>query len=547
MKLIFSAFFLFSVPAIALDFVTPPVSDAGDAYGASMAMDGDILVIGAPGEDGDTGISDNSLTDSGAAYVFSRKRDIWVFQAYLKASDRDFDAGFGSSVAVSGSTVVVGSPRRGIPSGGFFPDPAGAAYVFEKVNGVWAEQAKLLGSNTGDSDNFGISVAIDADTVVIGARFEAGLGNSQTDSGAAYVFSRNGTAWTEEAYLKASGASSFDEFGTSVAVSGNTVAVGAPFQDTAGQEAGSVVIFKKEAGWQQAVALYAPDAGAGDFFGTAIALSGEMLLVGARGEDDIAQGSGAGYVFTSSSGTWQQETRLKGLLGSQNSGFGTSVALEGERAICGAPGESKSGVNSGAIWSFHRDSGGWGSGKRILGNFQSAGDGFGGTVAVSGLKIAAGARGGDGAGDTLPDAGTAFSFGVAPDSFSEWVVSQDLSGDDALDAAIPRNDGVPNLLAYSLGLPVGSGGSGRLPALVWNGSTFLRPSAHPADITYIWQESEDLSTWINLASLESGGSWTGDFSGNVFDGISIGGLTRATVAHSRPALKLFLRLKVMRD
>ncbi len=301
MRICILTFLALTLGANASQYLKPPVVDAGDEFGAAMAMDGNTLVVGAPKEDGGTGMSDNSLTDSGAAYVFILENGQWVFQAYLKASDRDFEAGFGGSVAISGDTIVVGSPQRGVPSGGFFPDPAGAAYVFTRQNGMWTQEQKLLGNNTGESDNFGTSVAIDANTIVIGARFEAGLKNDSIDSGAAYVFSRTGSTWTQSGYLKATNAGALDEFGSSVAVSGIRVAVGAPFEDDGGQEAGAVYIFENRSpGWNEQQVIRASDATAGDFFGTSLALSGSRLVIGARGEDDMGNGSGAAYVFTRS-------------------------------------------------------------------------------------------------------------------------------------------------------------------------------------------------------------------------------------------------------
>lgn len=531
----------------ANQYIKPPVIDAGDGFGTSMAMDGGTLVIGAPKEDGNSGPSDNFLEDSGAAYIYVRQNGQWVFEAYLKASDKDFQAGFGAAVAVSGDTVIVGSPQRGVPSGGFFPDPTGAAYVFTRVNGIWSQQAKLLGGNTGDSDNFGTSVAIDGNTIAIGARFEAGPANTMSDSGAAYVFSRSGTAWAQDAYLKASNAGALDEFGTAVAVSGNTIAVGAPFEDDGGQEAGAVYIFEKGTTWKQSAILRAADASGGDFFGTSLAIKGRTLLIGARGEDDMGNGSGAAYVFEKPGDTWRQEARLKAATPSATAEFGTSIAFSGERAVCGAPGEDRSGNNSGGVWHFHRSSDGWGSGSRIQATNEGAGDGFGGAVAISGLELAAGAKGEDGNAGEFSNSGAAYAFTLLPNSFSEWTVSQGLSGNAALETAIPGNDGVPNLLAYALGLPVGSGGSGRLPGYTPDGSSFLRPITPPADVTFIFQESDNLKIWRDLATRKQGGPWTGEFAANVSESLRENGLIRVMVIHSRKAPELFLRLKVMRN
>lgn len=537
-----------TLAANASQYLKAPVIDPDDGFGSAVSMDSDTLVIGAPKEDGDAGISDNSLTDSGAAYVFVKENGQWVFQAYLKASDRDFDAGFGSAVAISGDSIVIGSPQRGLPSGGFFPDPAGAAYVFVRTGGIWTQQQKLTGSNTGDSDNFGSAVAIDGNTIAIGAKFEAGAGNTLTDSGAAYVFSRSGTTWAQDAYLKASNAGALDEFGSSVAVSGDTIAVGAPFEDDNGQEAGAVYLFEKDSSsWLQTAKLGGGEIAAGDFFGTSVALDAGRLVIGARGDDNGANGSGAAYVFRKVAATWGNENRLKATIPAATAEFGTSVAIWGERIVCGAPGDDAAGNNAGAVFSFHRSTSGWGASTNHPATNPGAGDGYGGAVTISALEFAAAAKGEDGITDTTSNSGATCAFILAPNSFSEWTTANGISGDDALETAIPRNDGVPNLLAYALGLPIGSGGLGRLPKPTSDGSSFLRPETPPPGVTLIWQESDNLSDWDDLASYDSGGPWTGDFAENVSEGDPVGGFLEVNVTHSRSSPRLFLRLKVSRN
>jgi len=547
MKAIFPAFLLFASPANADQQLRAPVVDANDDFGSAMATDGDTLVIGAPKEDGGSASdqADNSLTDSGAAYVFVRVAGQWVFQGYLKAPNRDFEFYFGSSVAISGDTIIVGSPTYGNSAGSFFVDPSGAAYIFTRENGVWNQQQMLAGSNTGGSDNFGHSVAIDGDTVVVGARFEAGAGDALLDSGAAYVFSRSNGTWAENRYLKASNASALDEFGTSVAISGTIVAVGAPFEDDGGAEAGAVYVFEKGTqGWAEQQILRASDAATGDFFGTSLAM-GNGLVIGARGEDDIENGSGAAYVFQKNGGRWTQETRLKAATPSATAEFGKSVSSDGERIVCGAPGQDTAGNNAGGAWSFHRSTSGWGLASAISATNPGAGDGYGAAVSISGMQIFASSPGENGATDTSSNSGAAYAFMLSPNSFSEWISYQGYSGNAALETATPAGNGIPNLLAYSLKIPVGSGGGGRLPALAPNGSFFMRPISPPEDVRFIWQESDDLVHWDDLASRESGGVWTGDFAANVSEGIPLDGFIEVMVSYSRNSPKLFTRLKVV--
>jgi len=520
------------LPAGATQYIKPPVVTAGAEFGAAIAIDSDTMVIGSPKENDSTG----------AAYIYTKDNGQWIFQSRLEATDKESGFRFGSSVAISGDTIVIGSPAHGDSSGSFFVDPSGAAYVFVRVNGTWAQQQILIGNNTGDSDNFGTSVAIDVDTIAIGARFEAGPGNTMTDSGAAYVFSRSGTTWTQQAYLKATDTSPLDEFGTAVAVSGNTVAVGAPFGDITEHDEGAVHIFEKGSAWNQAGILLAMDLSAGDFFGTSLALSGQTLLIGARGQDSFAPGSGAAYIFEKSSGAWKQEARLKASPASPNAAFGTSVALSGERAVCGAPGESKNGNNSGSAWHFHRDSSGWGSRIRLLGDFDTAGDGFGGAVAVSGLEVGIGAKGEDAAGNSSPDSGAAFTFTLFPNSFSEWTAERKLTGSDALEDADPDHDGIPNLLTYALG----SGGT--IPVFNSGSLGFSRSTTIPVDAILHIEQSTDLITWDELARRGDPAPWTGDFAANVSE-IAQSGIITVTALPDDPQPAepaLFMRLKATR-
>jgi hypothetical protein len=212
---------------------------------------GDTVVVvarfegsSARGVNGDQ--SDNSAPLAGAAYVFVRSGITWTQQAYLKASNTHMDDVFGYAVAVSGDTVVVGASGEGSNATGVNGDQsnnstpgAGAAYVFVRNGTTWTQQAYLKASNTGAfgaDDNFGFSVAVSGDAVVVGAPYEDSnargvngnqSSNSALNSGAAYVFVRNGTTWTQQAYLKASNTGTDDHFGMSVAVSGDTAVVGA--------------------------------------------------------------------------------------------------------------------------------------------------------------------------------------------------------------------------------------------------------------------------------------------------------------------------------
>jgi hypothetical protein len=363
-------------------------SDDGDQFGASVAISGDTIVVGAIGEDSSIrgGGEDNSARDAGAVYVFTRSGGVWNQQALLKASfifgstayygDSSYVRGneFGYSVAISGDTLVVGSPNadssddRGVILEVITAHMAGAVFVFTRSDGVWSQQASLKASNAEEDDGFGTSVAISNDTVVVGAPYEdsnASGGeddNSSKSRGAAYVFTRSEGTWSQQAYLKAgniegqallgaSGDYSIAsirlpygyEFGTSVAVSDDTLVVGA------NQE---VYVFTRNSdSWSQQASLKASIAEEYDGFGTSVTLSGDTLVVGAPYRDGSATGgeddnsvlnSGTAYVFTRSGGVWSQQANLNTSNAEGGDEFGTSVAISGDTLVVGAPGEDSS-------------------------------------------------------------------------------------------------------------------------------------------------------------------------------------------------------------
>jgi hypothetical protein len=344
-----------------------------DAFGASVAISDDTLVVGAPGESSSVngGEADNSANVAGAAYVFTHSGGVWSKQAYLKASNAEEYDYFGGSVAISGDTLVVGATGEDIMGSGEEANPvsySGAAYVFTRSDGVWSQQAYLKASNAGANDFFGSSVAISGDTLVVGAVEESSSvsggeeDESVTDAGAAYVFTRSDGVWSQQAYLKASNAGELDHFGGSVAISGDTLVVGAAGEASSvsgGEEdnslprAGAAYIFTRSDGvWSQQAYLKASNAEEFDFFGRSVAISGDTLVVGATGEasgmrsgeeDNSAYEAGAAYVFTRSNGVWSQRAYLKASNAEELDHFGGSVAISGDNTlVVGATGEDSS-------------------------------------------------------------------------------------------------------------------------------------------------------------------------------------------------------------
>ncbi|MBI5765508.1 MAG: FG-GAP repeat protein [Planctomycetes bacterium] len=422
-----------------------------DVFGNAVAISGDTLVVGAYQEDSNaTGVNgnqaDNSLSGSGAAYVFVRNGGVWSQQAYLKASNPDVSDNFGWSVAVSGDTVVVGALREASNATGVNGDQfdnsassAGAVYVFVRNGTTWSQQAYLKASNTGANDAFGRSVAISGDTVAVGAANEdsGAMGingnqsdNSASDSGAAYIFVRNGTAWTQQAYVKASNTDSFDWFGYSVALDGDTLVLGAPQEASIsvgvnGNQtnnnlfgAGAAyVLVRSGTTWSHHSYLKASNPGPNDYFGFAVALSADTIVVGANQEDSSATGvngnqadnsgidSGAAYVFFRNGAAWSQQAYLKASNTGSFDEFGRVVGVSGDTIVIGAYAEDSNSTgidgnqadnslfNSGAAYAFLRNGGLWSQQAYLKASNTGTSDSFGVSVAVSGDTVLIGAHG----------------------------------------------------------------------------------------------------------------------------------------------------------
>ena len=446
-------------------YVKASNSDPFDQFGWSVAVSGDTMVIGAIGEDSlAAGVNGDQTSNSGdipgAAYVFVRQDGNWVQQAYLKASNPGNVDNFGYSVAISGNRIVVGAPNEKSNATGVNGDQsnnsllyAGAAYIFVRQESGWVQEAYLKASNTDAEDQFGRSVAISGDTVVIGAHVESsdgsGVNGSQGNNalyyatGAAYVFVRDPEQgnWSQQAYLKAANNDGCcigerrDIFGHSVAISGDTIVVGAAWEDSSAtgvngdpnnnntEDSGAAYVFVRNGTtWTQQAYLKASNTGFGDGFGWAVAVSGDTIAVGApferggatgvNGEDnDNVYGAGAAYIFVRQGTAWSQQAYLKSSkhfsLG-PGSGvfdlFGYEIDLSGDTVVVSNQGETSDaiGINgemnngraiaSGAAYVFARRGTNWTTQAFLKASNTHAGDEFGRAVAVSGHTVVIGSH-----------------------------------------------------------------------------------------------------------------------------------------------------------
>ncbi|WP_282421188.1 MYXO-CTERM sorting domain-containing protein [Polyangium sp. 15x6] len=364
-------------PLVAVQQAQLLASDGAalDYFGYSVALSGDMALVGAYGHDESGGAS-------GAAYVFVRSSGAWTQQAKLLANDGAAGDSFGYSVALSGDTAIVGA-RDDDDKG----DHAGAAYVFVQSGGVWTQQAKLLANDGETGDGFGYSVSLSGDTALVGAIFG---GESGVDSGSAYVFVRSSGVWTQQAEFVANDGAADDLFGWATTLSGDMALVGAVWDDDKGSDSGSAYVFVRSSGaWTQQAKLLANDGATGDSFGVSIALSEDTALVGAYHDDAEDPNSGSAYVFVRSGGDWTQQAKLVANDGAASDLFGWSVALSGDTALVGAQGDD---MNSGSAHVFVRSGGDWTQQPKLFGsNDPSSGIRFGSSIALSGDTVLVGA------------------------------------------------------------------------------------------------------------------------------------------------------------
>lgn len=336
----------------------------------------------------------------------------------LSARDGTVNSFFGSSVAISGDTAIIGA--YGANVGG---NPLGAAYVFVRTGGAWIEQQKLVAADGASGDFFGISVAINGETAIVGARFDdLGAG---TDQGSAYVFVRSGSTWTQQQKLTAANAVNNDRLGWSVAVNGETAVVGAIGTNSA---RGSAYVFVRNGTvWAQQQQLTATAGSVNDFFGLSSAISGETIIVGAPNAAGVSSLQGAAYVFVRNGSVWTQQQKLAAADGASADGFGTSVGISGETAIVGAPRDDIGArTDQGSAYTFVRNGTTWSQQQKLTAADGAGSDLFGQSVAISGETVIVGANFAD---VTATNQGAAYTF---VRSGTTWTQLQKLLAPDAV-------------------------------------------------------------------------------------------------------------------
>jgi len=382
-------------------------SGVNDTFGSYVALDNDTLAVTARQEDsnqttitnGTSSSSNNSNGNSGAVYIYKRTGTSWTQEAYLKASNNDENDYFGHSTALDDDTLAVGAftedsnqttiTNDNSSSSDNSRSDSGAVYVYKRTGTSWAQEAYIKSSNNdnganGYSDSFGFRIALDNETLAVGAYGEdsnqttitngtsASSDNSEQDSGAVYVYKRTGSSWAQEAYLKTSNSDDHDLVGYRVALDGDTLAVTARSDDSnqttitngtssstnnSNTYAGAVFVYKRTgSSWAQEAYIKASNNDASDFFGQYVELDKDTLAVGSTGEDsnqttitndnstassnNDSSSSGAVYVYKRTGTTWAQEAYIKASNNGEGDSFGSTIALvDNETLAVGASGE----------------------------------------------------------------------------------------------------------------------------------------------------------------------------------------------------------------
>lgn len=386
--------------------------EASDYFGISVSISGDTIAVGATGEDssqnyitnGTTSSSNNSLSDSGAVYVFQRSGSTWTQEAYIKAANADSNDNYGDKVIIDGNTLAVSakdedSSQSSITNGTTASSDnsfvnSGAVYIYKRTGVSWDQEAYIKAYNADANDKFGMSISLHGSTLAVGSSYEdsnqtsitngttASNNNSLSDSGAVYVYQRSGSTWFQEAYIKATNANSIDGFGFSISIYSDTLAVSARGEsssqstitngstassDNTTTYSGAVYIYQRSSSvWSQQAYIKVSNLDVSDNFGESISLFGDTLIASSIYEDSltssIVNGSsasssnsgidaGAVYVFKRVGTNWSQTAYIKPQNPQNYDYFGGNVcALDEDSIIVGSIQEDSSytGVQNGS-------------------------------------------------------------------------------------------------------------------------------------------------------------------------------------------------------
>ena len=409
-----------------------------EGFAASVSIDGDTAIVAAP--------NDNSGRIN-SVYVFMRNQggtDAWGQTAKITSSDTSF-AFPGGAISLSGNNVAVGSPYVGDDFAW-----SGAAYVFERDQGgtgAWLEVEKLLCPPIfhASDDHFGYSVSLSGNTALVGAY------GDDNGSGSAYIFQKDQggpNAWGLVVRITAADGSWWDSFGNSVAIDADTAIIGAFLHDIDDSNVGAVYVFERDFGglnlWGQVAKIVAPDGDREDLFGDSVAIDDDTILISATRDDDVDHDSGSAYFFQRDQGglgAWVLAAKVCATDGGRDDDFGVSVSLDGDTAVIGADHNDDHGLDSGSAYIFQRDLGGphnWGQFAKIAASDASNDDRFGKSVAISGDTVIVGSPGDD---DNGTNSGSVYVFQRDHGGLNAWgqvakVTALDGGDDDSFGKSV---------------------------------------------------------------------------------------------------------------
>ncbi|MCK5261624.1 MAG: FG-GAP repeat protein [Thermoplasmatales archaeon] len=357
----------------------PSDGTIGDEFSYSTCIDGDYAIIGAR-------FAEGNKDGSGAAYIFKRNGTTWYEEQKLVPSDGAGGDRFGVTVSIDNEYAVVGSFKNAVNG-----VRKGAVYVYKRYGTTWVEEQKLVASDGGAGDKFGSGIQIDEDYIVVGSHVHD---YNEHDIGAAYVFKRNGSTWHEQQKLLASDGQEEDEFGGSVSLDGDYIVIGAAMDEKSGANHGASYVFKRDGtNWIEEQKLTASDGENNDLFGGSVSIDGDYIVIGAYMDDKSAPNKGAAYVFKRDGTNWIEEQKLTASDGESGDDFGVRVSIDEKIIAIGAWKDVHNGSRSGSAYIFERDGTTWVEEQKLVASDAASGDWFGHSLILDGNYMIIGAPG----------------------------------------------------------------------------------------------------------------------------------------------------------
>lgn len=396
--------------AVHQTWLTPSPSNPGAEFSNAIAMDGDTLVVGARHDSVTVGV--DPVYYAGAVYVYTRDGSIWNLQARLSASDAEAYDLFGSSVDIDNDTIIVGAVGSdGIDEEGEAAPEMGAAYVFTRSGDQWEQQAKIEPEDGYEDDNYGNAVAIVDERIIVGA--SAKDLNKKVDAGKVYSYYRSGTKWYPAQSVTSNTINQGDFFGSALDYDGQRLVVGAQAEGAGGA---AYVFYRTGGTWTQEAKLEPDDDQRGDNFGASVAIDSETVVVGAplsdpnQGQGEIVN-AGAAYVYHKKANTWLEQAKLVSDDATVFDHFGQSVTIDDTTVVVGASTQDYYTIaKAGSAYVYERTSGEWDVQTKIISGAPYNDGDFGASLAIDDEMIVVGEPGTS----TLFEVGSVHVYSLEP-------------------------------------------------------------------------------------------------------------------------------------